>query len=241
MKITVSAGNRITIPKQLCNQLNINPGDSLDIIVDRDSLVLNKVNRSDDGKVSSNCQTCSTKHARSIVSNLEEGKKFKTKKYSECGLVIRTKTKYLNQFCEDCKGQLALEYGVLDHPCKYNNIPQRVEIENNIEDKKASSKKIINELVKNISKIQTNLDKNINDISKSKSAHIVKSRNKNKLCTTGDTIIQPIYNTEYIRCEGCGEFFNSGFLLDNVFRCKTCTMEDFQKYLNKNKKQKGSN
>ena len=37
-------------------------------------------------------------------------------------------------------------------------------------------------------------------------------------------------------CDGCGEFFNKGFIIDNVdFYCKSCATKDFINYLSQRK------
>ena len=36
MKITLSSGNRITIPKEVVNQLNLNQGQTFDLIITND-------------------------------------------------------------------------------------------------------------------------------------------------------------------------------------------------------------
>lgn len=45
------------------------------------------------------------------------------------------------------------------------------------------------------------------------------------------TVIEPIAKNEYIQCNSCNEFFNSGFYLDDIFYCKSCTIKDFKEYL----------
>lgn len=238
MKITVSYGNRITIPKQICNELKLVKGDTLEVFVDGHNLVLTRCENCTDKDEKLNIKSTSKSNkkvgVRQIVSNLDEGKNYKTKKYSECGLVIRTKTKYLDSFCEECRGQLALDHGVLNHPCKYINIPERVEVKEN--KPTSASNKIIDELVKNINKAQTKLDKDIDNLSLNNKVKIHNHINKNSLSTNGNTKIQPVMYIDYKKCEGCGEFFDSGFLLDDIFRCKACAIEDFSKYLINNKK-----
>ena len=44
MKITLSSGNRITIPKEVVNQLNLNQGQTFDLIITNDGNLLLNIN-----------------------------------------------------------------------------------------------------------------------------------------------------------------------------------------------------
>lgn len=246
MKVKISARNMITIPKDIRDKLNWNSGDNLELKLDGNNIIISKSNDKEEVKIAVKSKNNSKKGLIKIVSNLEEGQNFSKKIYSECGLVIRTKRKYMNKFCEECKGQLAAEYGPENHPCKFYN-----EIMNSTKEKSNTvkqSRKIIDELINNVNKVQSKLDKRIEIINNSESTSIVELENtkvktnkhKNKLVTTSDTTIQPIAFLDYKKCGGCGEFYDSGFLLDNVFRCKKCTIDDFSNYLKNNKEERGS-
>lgn len=46
------------------------------------------------------------------------------------------------------------------------------------------------------------------------------------------TIVRPVmFGDGMKRCSGCHEFFDHGFMLDNQFYCKKCTIEDFKNFL----------
>ena len=172
MEVTLGSGYRITIPKEVRDQLHLKEGIKLFMNVQDNKIILSfddvnipikteekEIDKPQDKVKKSN-------NSRSIVSNLEEGKKFSRKVYSDCGLVIRTKRSYMNKFCEDCQGQLAYEYGVLDHPCKYINIPERIEIEDSKPEKSKPVKTIMQKLTDNVKKLDKSLDKKINKIEK---------------------------------------------------------------------------
>lgn len=137
MKITLSSGNRITIPKEIVNQLNLNQGQTFDLIITNDGNLLLNINNSnieqvdnslniiqesklediEDKIIKSDPTPVRFKHK--IVSNLAESENFTRKVVSECGLLVRTKRSYLNKACEECQGYLAEQYGRENHLCKY--------------------------------------------------------------------------------------------------------------------------
>ena len=177
MEITLGSGYRITIPREIRDQLQLVEGSKLYMDIQDNKIVIsfNEVKQEsqitedeEEVKVSEIKEEQSKKQAgvRKIISNLEEGKKFSRKVYSDCGLVIRTKRSYMNKFCEDCQGQLAYEYGILDHPCKYINIPERIEIEEPKLEKSKPVKTIMQKLTDNVKKLDKSLDKKINKIEK---------------------------------------------------------------------------
>ena len=185
MKVTLSSGNRVTIPKVVMEELNLSLGQSLELEIRDGVITINpQINSTEDNIKQIESQIPETKENKpikehklierpknyktltvngiKIESNLEEGSKFSRKIYSDCGLVIRTKRNYLDKFCEACQGELAYQNGVLDHPCKYINIPERVEIE---EPKKENPvKSIVKKLTDNISKLDKKLDNKIDTI-----------------------------------------------------------------------------
>ena len=235
MKITVSSGNRITIPKEICNKLDLKQGDQLYLDIVGDKLFFSKSNfnnETDDvkevpKKIESNR---GNNLSRKIVSNLEEGKNFKRKVYSACELVIRTKKVYMNEFCEHCKGEL-LKQGYKDnHKCPYlyNSLKEEVNIENKIEiksiEKIDTKKNIIKSTIQDINKNVSTLTKKIdNKINKT----IINNEDDNK------TIV-PIASNHLLICSSCGEYYSKGFYLSEKFHCKKCAKKDFKKYL-KNK------
>lgn len=51
------------------------------------------------------------KHKKNVIeANFMDADKLYKAYYSECGLVVRTKNKYINTFCDRCQGQLAREW-----------------------------------------------------------------------------------------------------------------------------------
>lgn len=173
MEVTLGSGFRITIPREIREKLQLKEGTKLTmniqddkIILDFNSIIENKIPEKKEQKVKSQNESKKLIGVRQIVSNLEEGKNFTNKVYSDCGLVIRTKRSYMNQFCDDCQGQLALEYGVLDHPCKYINIPERIETEEPKKEKPKPIKNIVQKLADNVKKLDKTIDTKIDKIEK---------------------------------------------------------------------------
>ena len=160
MKVTIRSGYRIAVPKDVRDELQLEEGSELELTIKNGNIILKpkqilKVTKEPKPKIG----------VRRIVSNLEEGKNFSNKIYTECRLVIKTKRSYINKFCEECQGKLAYEYGVLDHPCKYINIPERVEVEEPKKEEKPV-KSIIKKLSENVKKLDKKLDKKIDTIQK---------------------------------------------------------------------------
>lgn len=173
MEVTLGSGFRITIPREIREELQLKEGTKLSmniqdgkIILDFDNIVEIKIPEKKEPRVEYQNEHKKQIGVRQIVSNLEEGKNFSKKIYSDCGLVIRTKHSYMDKFCEECQGQLAYEYGVLDHPCKYINIPERIEIEESKEEKPKPIKNIVQKLTDNVKKLDKTIDTKINKIEK---------------------------------------------------------------------------
>lgn len=267
MNITIGTGRRITIPADLFRQTNFKEGDILDLqFVDnkfiltavQPNCVTNEPNTLDESisekvTVNSNKKVVFTENrfTRKIVSNLEEGSKFSTKYYSPCELVIRTKNRYLREFCEDCKGQL-LKQGYEDNgKCKYidrikeskeqkkqetvkqvqekpecniiNEQQKRVKMEPNVNETHENKPKILDEIKNNVNKVKTKIDKEIDDLT---------SQDKKFLKEKGKKTIQPVrFSKGHIKCTDCGELHNTGFYIDGKFYCKKCTITDFRCYL----------
>lgn len=239
MQVTLTGRNQITIPRNLIKDLGFKPGDEFDLQYDSANKTFNLKFINDKCNLTSitesrNSKSNNTQFKRYIVSNLKEGQTFSRKLYSECGLVIRTKNSYLAKFCEECKGQLAKEYGVKDHPCKYINeeVENKKDCEVKITEIQSQEVKIDKSKIEDVKtkSVESNLNTDIKEEFKSK-------HNKN-------TVIENIILGEekcYLKCAHCNQFFNKGYLLDKVFYCKDCAKKDFLNYLNKVKKEKMKN
>lgn len=159
MRVMLTQRNQITIPKNLISELNLELGKYYELDIKNDQIVLDISHVYDDIE-DTEVQSIKTipssiKSTIKIESNLEEGKNFSRKVYSDCGLVIRTKRSYLNKFCEACQGQLAKQYGIENHPCKYY-------VSNNV---KSNNSNVIENIQKNINTLNTKIDQDIEMIS----------------------------------------------------------------------------
>lgn len=261
MKVILTSGNRITIPKSIITELNYKQGDSFELSYDEDSKTfllkfidsdqtceniqkidsLSEENKLKKDLESSNSIIKDTLFKRKIVSNLEEGSKFSRKVYSNCELVIRTKKSYLKKFCNECKGQLVREYNLPYEKCPY------LEEENRLHINKNTCKNSIQELNNNIEKLKNKINNKINDELKITNNHEIKiqtdSKNihkdilsKTKTKFDSSTIISPVKYSDINRCNNCEEYFDKGFLLNDKFYCKKCTKESFLQFYNKYKK-----
>ena len=265
MDVKIGAGRRITIPAELFKETQFKEGDILDLRYEKGDFILspkyflieneetikklNKSNEIQEDKsvtLNENKSSISNTFTRKIVSNLEEGRKFSRQVLSECGLVIRTKQSYLNQFCNTCQGQLAKEYGIKDHPCRFiSEEKSEIDISKDISEIKSKLDnehvinnntdkiKSIDNINKNIEILHKKLDSKIEHINKS-SEYINKKDNK-ELQEIGNKILKPIKHTSFRLCEACGQLYDSGFLIDDIFYCKQCALADFQDYLEKRK------
>ena len=159
MRVMLTQRNQITIPKNLISELNLELGKYCELDIKNDQIVLDISHVYDDIE-DTEVQSIKTippsiKSTIKIESNLEEGKNFSRKVYSDCGLVIRTKRSYLNKFCETCQGQLAKQYGIENHPCKYC-------VSDNI---KSDNSNVIENIQKNINTLNTKIDQDIEILS----------------------------------------------------------------------------
>lgn len=156
MRVMLTQRNQITIPKNLISELNLELGKYYELNIKNDQIVLDISHVYEDTEVQSiKTIPSSIKSTIKIESNLEEGKNFSRKVYSDCGLVIRTKRSYLNKFCEACQGQLAKQYGIENHPCKYC-------VSDNI---KSDNSNVIENIQKNINTLNTKIDQDIEILS----------------------------------------------------------------------------
>lgn len=125
MRIRIGSGNRITIPKQfmLDNNIIANKDYEMEYIDGKIVIDVSAVSFTETQNIQNVNEECVhnsiTKPTVQIVSNLEQGKHFSRKVYSPCKLVIRTKRKYLDKFCEQCKGKLYNDYKLQDNSCPY--------------------------------------------------------------------------------------------------------------------------
>ena len=169
MRVMLTQRNQITIPKNLISELNLELGKYYELDIKNDQIILDISHVYDEieGTEVQPIKTIppSIKSTIKIESNLEEGKNFSRKVYSDCGLVIRTKRSYLNKFCEACQGQLAEQYGIENHPCKYC-VPDNVKPDNVKPDNvKPDNSNVIENIQKNINTLNTKIDQDIEILS----------------------------------------------------------------------------
>lgn len=237
--VTFGVGNRVVIPKTASSMLGWNTGDKLELVIENNKVYLqpvaeqNKIENKDNTAKQSKPVVVGT---RKIVSNLEEGEKFKTKYYSPCKLVIRTKNRYLKEFCNDCKGLLVEDCKEKQHLCSYYNTQQtkeqsiKSEVETTIKvTKKQPVQKVTQkELKQNVEKLDNILSEHIKTLVNPDLIKEVKKEGKNT--------IQAIKSeNRYFQCQNCEQIFAKGFMINNEFYCKDCTKQHFKKFLDKYK------
>lgn len=172
MRVMLTNRNQITIPKNMINELGLELGKYYEMNITKDSINLDITKSYDALEDEKPIEIIKSEEKPSknikIESNLEEGKTFSRQVYSECGLVIRTKSSYMRKFCEACQGQLAQEYGIDNHPCKYLSQENKSEDVINIKEEPriSSSKKIIDQLTDNVKRLNKNINTKITNISK---------------------------------------------------------------------------
>lgn len=253
--------HRITIPQEIRNSANIKDGEFLDISYNaNDNSIVINLNNKGFNALNENLEkenkpktdivkNKKRKQDRKIVANFMDADKLYKKYYSECGLVVRTKTRYVKDFCEDCKGQLAKEWeDKADVKCKYleeEYLSRNVEM-NEIKDIEKNSDPcscepcISNE---HLTKLKKQRKEEIKNISKSiKEANIAIDNNIAKITNKSDeyicignssTTIKPVKadKNQFLKCNSCEQFVKSGFLLDDDFVCKDCTLKDFKEFM----------
>lgn len=237
--VTFGVGNRVVIPKTASSMLGWNTGDKLELVIENNKVYLqpvteqNKIENKDNTVKQSKPVVVGT---RKIVSNLKEGEKFKTKYYSPCKLVIRTKNRYLKEFCNDCKGLLVEDCKEKQHLCSYYNTQQtkeqpiKSEVETTIKvTKKQPIQKVTQkELKQNVEKLDNILSEHIKTLV---DPDLIKEVTKE-----GKNIIQAIKSeNRYFQCQNCEQIFAKGFMINNEFYCKDCTKQHFKKFLDKYK------
>lgn len=266
MMVKIGTGRRITIPKDLLEETDFKEGDILDIQYVNNSFVLTKPisnntiincpsNKENEDTTKDNkevIQINTQGKNRKIVSNLDTGCFYSTKYYSECGLVIRTKRRYLKEFCSDCKGQLLKQDYVDNHKCPYvynveeetNKLQQATK-----QEKKKVSNKLIEQLANNANEVYKIIDNAIDNINKldpennkpEKEDTTKEQKSNKKYIDDEDYVIEkqkrrtkitPIkINKGFRRCCGCDSFVDSGFRINSDFYCKKCAAEDFKNYV----------
>ena len=243
--------NYITIPAEIRQQLNIKDGDFLDVSVDGNSFIVKhyvedydpnakitmELEKKPKSKSKPKQEKKSTgKKIRKIEANFMDAPKLYKNYFSECGLVVRTKNRYVNDFCKDCQGQLALEWeDRADVKCKYlasKTEEKCKDLEKEINDKKGSRHEEIQNLSKSIKKATEVLDEQIKELDPPKTKRGRRPKVTSKY-GSDTTIIKPVYSStdEFLKCANCNQFVSSGFMLDDTFLCKECTKEDFKKYM----------
>lgn len=208
MQVKFSSTNRITIPRDVIEELKLEPGMILDLEV-VDSLIVMKVKDSKIYKndkmqqeTENNNQEIEVKKPKNmkIVSNLKEAENFYRKCYSSCGLVVRTKNSYVDKFCEQCKGELLDDFEG-EYNCPYAN--------DNLKKKP---------IVQKINKQQK--------VQPSETFKIESNK----------TIKFVWLDKNFLSCVKCKELHNSGVLLNGKFNCYSCAKTDFIKYFKEYKK-----
>lgn len=231
---------RLTIPQEIREHTNISRDGYIDISFDESTgniIIKNytdlldskedlKENVTADVKKESTC-----KKRRKIEANFMDADKLYKAYFSECGLVAKTKTKYVNDFCNECNGQLAREWEdkaevkcsrlVKKPSCVKCN--EDVDIDE-IRKKRKEDLKAISESIKIADSV---LDVKISEL------HTQKKRDRKPKKDRGDTMIRPIRfeNNTCMKCSMCGQYYKSGFLLDDKFSCSDCAKEDFKEYI----------
>lgn len=230
--------NRITIPAEIRNAINLKDSEYLDIkldvknknividiserdistIEDTKNTELKKTPKKVDTKIKSNC--------KKIEVNYMDADKLYKSYYSPCGLLVRTKKSYVKNACEKCQGKLAEEYeDRIDVQCDYISKRNNKEIVDIKKQRKDDMKDISNN-IKTAIKV---IDNKVNKLNK---------QDKPKRCKKDDTTIKPIRAGKdmILKCKECGQLIKSGFYVDKDILCKECTVDDFKKYMKKRSK-----
>ena len=263
MKIVrVGSEYRLSLTKLFCQEVGINIGDSYEVSVGQDGVLtlyptikLNVENQNSNEKTvfiekgeddKNNIQVSKNCKKEEFKSNLEEGKNYSKKYYTECGLIIRTKRKYLDNYCDRCRGQLLDNYKDGCYSCKYKStlvttLEEPSINEEDTSDRNSLLKDIIRKEDKETAKqnnkfVVASINKHIEELLKSLSAssenNINTKKLEDKISQKARTLLSPISFNHYHTCDKCNDDFKNGFLIDNKrFLCKSCAKEDFIKYL----------
>lgn len=229
------AQHRLTIPQEIREKANIPRNGIIEIYYDEKTgnVVISSKLREDEGHETK----LNVSSPRKIEANFMDADKLSRTCYSECGLIVRTKNRYVSDFCEDCQGQLAKEWeNRVDVQCSYLSKKSR-ELRHK-QNPKVEEKKI--EESKNKDKEKKKEEKKKEDIEIKVIKNLVPTEHKKRgrpkkqnRYSTGATTLKPVATNgeEAIRCAECGEFVVRGFMLDDDFLCKECAKADFKNYL----------
>ena len=228
--------NRITIPAEIRDAINLKDSDYLDVkldvenknividISDRDIFMSNnkkvtktkKTPKKVDEKVRASC--------KKIEANYMDADKLYKAYYSPCGLLVRTKNSYVKSACERCQGKLVKEY------------EDRIDVQCGYVDKKAIRDEIVYEITKRVHPEIENVKKQRKAVKViDKKVKKLNKKDKPKRRTADNTTIKPIRagNDMLLKCKECGQLVKSGFYVDKDILCKECTVDDFKKYMKK--------
>lgn len=211
MKGTLSKDRRITIPNEVISQISFKPGSPVSITTKDGKIIIEEYNENNADETEAKTKSAkkpSTGSSIVIESNIQDLKMYAKPILSPCGKVVRSKRKYIDKFCEICKGQLSTEN------CKYIE-PETKPLTKTTKNK---NKDVINSIKENTQKLNNKIDNKIDQTN----------------FHDGSTSIQPIIlsGNKLIPCECCGQLFNRGFMLnDEEFYCKECLKLDFKKYI----------
>lgn len=265
---------RMTIPQEIRSKANIDGNGYIDISFDDNTgnIIISSKLKPETEKVVVKKETkkkepkkkepkkevkksTKTTKPKKIEANFMDADKLYKAYYSECGLVVRTKNKYLKDFCEQCQGQLAREWeDRVEAHCKYltsnfqevakqidkeqekleqtiqEEITKMEAVENEIEQIRKKRKEDIANISKSIKEANKVIDEEIDMIEPKQKRGRPK---KQKRYSTGNTILKPVKTDgeKFLNCTDCGEFVGKGFYLDDEFLCKECAVRDFKEYL----------
>ena len=265
MIIRISSENRISLPKPLVSQYNLQRGDEFEIKFKDGDFILHPINKTisvectdtNDYKDTNNNKDTNDynidihneleplEQGTPIVNDtklelntidvatikLNDSSTFKpnllaaqnyTKKYpTPCNLVIRTKKRYVEDFCNKCKGDMISEQDRYKY-CPYCDEPKKNSIIAVQVPKE--TKFVVNSIVDNVKKLQKSVDSNISEIENEKDSINISTR---------DTVISPIAYKHKHQCYVCEQYYETGFIVDEAhFYCKSCISKDFKNFLN---------
>lgn len=168
---------------------------------------------------------------RKIEANFMNADKLYKAYYSECGLVAKTKTRYVNDFCNECQGKLAKEWEDRAE-VKCSRLIENTK-NNTINEIRKNRKKELENISNSIKEANKVLDVKINDITKPKKRG--RKPKKKVEIDKSNTVIKAVRFRENtcMKCSNCGQYFKSGFLLDTTFMCGDCAKQDFKEYMKK--------
>lgn len=222
---------RVTIPSDIRNIMNLGQNDDVDIIYDdiNNCLIVKSFNLSNESNSrpsksvkkdtskkettkknvdSKEVKSNNVKESFNIKANFFDADKLYRKCYSECGLIVRTKTKYIDSICEKCKGRLAKEWeDRVDTHCRYNTTKSN--------------------------KSKTSKQKESNDSTVISFSPFIDhlSQEANGVKFTKHTDMFPT------KCPKCGKSIIKKYInIDNNIVCKECAKKDFMKYLKRRNK-----